>query len=107
MNILVVSDEQTTSNSIAEILHRNGYQALPLYSAVEAVEHAEKLAFDVVLVTGKLNGSFLELGDYLKKLMPRCRLIFCARPLYHPVCAGIRRARTHERVRVSARVVQD
>jgi DNA-binding NtrC family response regulator len=88
MKVLVVSDERTTANSLAEVLRRNGHHVLPLYSAIEAVEHAEELAFDVALVVGKLNRSFLELGDYLQKLMPRCRLIFVLDPFIIPFAQG-------------------
>jgi DNA-binding NtrC family response regulator len=80
MKILVVDDERAAANSIAEVLRRNGHQALPLYNAVEAVEHAEHLTFDVALITRRLGQSFLDLGGHLQKLMPRCKMIFVLNP---------------------------
>jgi DNA-binding response OmpR family regulator len=88
MKVLVVNDERNTANSIAELLRRNGHHALPLSSAIEAVEHAEVLTFDVALVERKLNNSFLELGDYLQKLMPRCRLVIVLDPFIIPFAQG-------------------
>jgi hypothetical protein len=49
---------------------------LPLYNAIEAVEHAEHLAFDAALIRQRPEGSFMFLGNYLQKLMPQCKLIF-------------------------------
>lgn len=88
MKLLVVHDERAVANSIAELLYRNGHHALPVYNAIDAVEHAEHLPFDVALVTGKLNRSFFELGDYLQKLMPRCKLIFALDPFIIPFAQG-------------------
>ena len=80
MKVLVVHDERTTANSIAETLHRNGHHALPLHSAVEAVEHAEELTFDVALITRRPEHSFMDLGDHLLRLMPQCKIIFALSP---------------------------
>ena len=80
MKILVVHDERATANSIAEVLRRNGHHVLPLCNTVEAVEHAECLTFDAALITRRQGTSFFELGDYLHKLMPRCKLIFVVNP---------------------------
>jgi DNA-binding NtrC family response regulator len=80
MKVLVVHDERAAANSIAEILYRNGHGSLPLYSLVDVIEHAEELAFDVALITRRPNQSFLDLGDYLQKLMPQCKIIFALGP---------------------------
>jgi len=73
MKVLVVNDERATANSIAEILDQNGHNALPLCKAVEAVEHAEKLTFDVALIGLMMTG--VDLADRLRELMPRCTIV--------------------------------
>lgn len=88
MKVLVVSDERATANSIAEVLRLNAHHVLPLSDAIEAIEHAEELAFDVALIARSRGRSFLELGDYLQELMPRCRLIFVLDPFIIPFAQG-------------------
>jgi hypothetical protein len=81
MKILVVNDEGTAGNPIAEILHRNRHHVLPLCDLLEAAEHAEHLTFDAaVITTGRVGASFVEIGTYFQTLMPRCKLIFVIRP---------------------------
>ncbi len=80
MKVLVINDERATADSLAEILHRNGHHVLPLYDAVEAMDLAEHLTFDVALIARKLGQSFLDLGDGLQKMMPRCNIIFVLDP---------------------------
>ena len=80
MKVLVVNDERATADSLAEILHRNGHHVLPLYDAVEAMDLAEHLTFDVALIARKLGQSFLDLGDGLQKMMPRCNIVFVLDP---------------------------
>jgi DNA-binding NtrC family response regulator len=75
MKVLVVHDERTTADSIAEVLGRNGHHVLPLYSAVEALEDAEHLTFDVALIRLRTGPSVFDLGDWLRECMPRCKVI--------------------------------
>jgi hypothetical protein len=75
MRILVINEERTTADSLAEVLRRNGHQALPLYNAIEGVEHAEHLAFDVA-VLGTTWGSIWDaLARALREAMPGCKVI--------------------------------
>jgi hypothetical protein len=76
MKVLVVHDERPTAISIAEALHRNGHPALPICSAVEALEHAEYMSFDVA-VLGLWGPSEVPLGRLLRELMPHCKVIRC------------------------------
>jgi CheY-like chemotaxis protein len=73
MKVLVVSDERTTANSIAEVLRRNGHHVLPIYRAIEAVEHAEALVFDIAILG--MSGDFL--ARALRELMPHCKVVRC------------------------------
>jgi DNA-binding NtrC family response regulator len=75
MKVLVVDDERAAANSIAEALCRSGHHVLPLYSAIEAVEHAEHLTFDVALIRLNTGPCLTDLGDQLRKLMPRSKMI--------------------------------
>jgi DNA-binding NtrC family response regulator len=54
--ILVVEDEETTRRSLAEILHLEGYQVLPVSSGEAALEALRKDPFDVVLLDLKMPG---------------------------------------------------
>jgi DNA-binding NtrC family response regulator len=76
MRILVINEERTVADSLAEVLHLNGHHVLPLYDAIEAVEHAEHMAFDVALITIRPQHSIFHLGNSLQTMMPRCKLIF-------------------------------
>lgn len=77
MRILVVSDGRATTDSIAEALRRNGHQALPLYNAIEAVEHSEELAFDVAILGLPCWRSEDSLARALRESMPRCKVVRC------------------------------
>jgi hypothetical protein len=78
MRVLVISDERPTADSFAEALRQSGHQVLALYSAIEAVEHAEELAFDVAILGTPWWPSGESLAKTLRKLMPSCKVVRCA-----------------------------
>ena len=66
IRILVVLDEHSIADDIAEILRESGHHALPLYDAADALEHLGQIHFDLALVgvvTPHLAG--LRLGERL------------------------------------------
>jgi DNA-binding response OmpR family regulator len=74
--ILVVDDESMIADSLADILKRSGYAAIPVYDGEAALETAlvmppELLISDVVLpgMTG------IELGITLRRIFPDCKVI--------------------------------
>jgi DNA-binding NtrC family response regulator len=88
MKILVVNDERAAANSIAEALRRNGHQTLPLYDAIEAVEHAEHFAFDVAILGTPRSSTWDALASAIRELMPHCKVIRCVERRW----AGLMRA---------------
>lgn len=74
--ILVVDDESAIADTVAEILTRSGYAAVPTYDAEEALETAllmppELLLTDVVLPG--MNG--IELAIKVKRIFPDCKIL--------------------------------
>jgi CheY-like chemotaxis protein len=74
--ILVVDDESAIADTVAEILTRSGYAAVPAYDAEEALETAllmppELLLTDVVLPG--MNG--IELAIKVKRIFPDCKIL--------------------------------
>ena len=74
--VLVVDDESVIADTIAEILTRKGYAAIPVYDAEEALETAlvmppELLLTDVVL----LGMSGIELSIKIKRIFPDCKIL--------------------------------
>ena len=74
--ILVVDDECAIADSLAEILKRSGYAAVPVYDAETALETAlvmppELLISDVVLPG--MNG--IDLAVSLCRIFPECKVI--------------------------------
>ena len=50
MKILVVFDERAIADDIAGLLRREDHQALPVYSAADALQHLKHLWFDLVIL---------------------------------------------------------
>lgn len=74
--VLVVDDESMIADSLADILKRSGYAAVPAYDGEAALETAllmppELLISDVVLPG--MNG--IELAITLKRIFPDCKVI--------------------------------
>ena len=74
--VLVVDDESVIADTLAEILSRSGYQAVPVYDGDSALETAlltppEMLITDVVLpgMTG------IELAITMRRIYPDCKII--------------------------------
>lgn len=93
--VLVVDDESMIADSLADILKRSGYAAIPAYDAESALETAlvappEMLISDVVLPG--MNG--IELAITLRRIFPDCKVILAsgqsstARLLASADCAG-------------------
>jgi DNA-binding response OmpR family regulator len=74
--VLVVDDESMIADSLADILKRSGYTAVPAYDGEAALETAllmppELLISDVVLPG--MNG--IELAITVKRIFPDCKVI--------------------------------
>lgn len=74
--VLVVDDESVIADTLAEILSRSGYHAVPVYDGDSALETAlltppEMLITDVVLpgMTG------IELAITMRRIYPDCKII--------------------------------
>jgi DNA-binding NtrC family response regulator len=73
---MVVDDESSIADTLAEILCRNGYAAVAEYDADSALESAlltppEMLITDVVLAG--MNG--IDLAIHIKRIFPDCKII--------------------------------
>src|SRR5579863_6621323 len=74
--VMVVDDESSIADSLAAILSRSGYAAVPLYDADSALEFAllsppEMVITDVVLPG--MNG--IDLAIRMKRIFPDCKII--------------------------------
>jgi DNA-binding response OmpR family regulator len=75
-NVLVVDDESTIANTLAEILTQSGYAAIAAYDGDSALESAllsppHLLITDVVLPG--MNG--IELATTIKRVYPDCKIL--------------------------------
>jgi len=74
--IMVVDDERLIADMFATILNYNGYRALPLYSARDAVQHAKLIRFDLALLGVRMPGmNGVRTGIFLRRLQPRCKVV--------------------------------
>jgi DNA-binding NtrC family response regulator len=74
--VLVVDDESSIADTLAEILSRNGYACVSAYDADSAIETAllrppEMLITDVVLPG--MNG--IDLAIHIRRIFPDCKII--------------------------------
>lgn len=74
--VLVVDDESAIADTLAEILNRTGYAAIPAYNAEDALETAlvmppELLVSDVVLP----GESGIDLAIRIRRIFPECRIL--------------------------------
>jgi len=74
--VLVVDDDRTLADTLAEILRRHGYKPVALYSGEEAVELAERFRPDVVLSDIRMSHlDGVEAAKRIRALHPDCRVI--------------------------------
>lgn len=74
--IIVIDDQRLIANTLAQILNQNGYDAAPVYSGEEALEHVNQSEPDVVLSDvrmHKLDG--IQTALRIRILHPGCRVI--------------------------------
>lgn len=74
--VMVVDDESSIADTLAEILSRNGYRCVTAYDADSAIETAllrppEMLITDVVLPG--MNG--IDLAIHIRRIFPDCKII--------------------------------
>lgn len=74
--VLVVDDERVIADTLALILERSGFEAMPLYSGEKAVETVEILKPDALIsdvVMGGMTG--IETAIRVCELIPDCRVV--------------------------------
>ncbi|MGA9668047.1 MAG: response regulator [Terracidiphilus sp.] len=74
--VLVVDDESVITDTLAEILNRSGYTAIPAYDAEEALETALLMPPELLLTDVMLPGmSGIELAVRVKRIFPDCKVL--------------------------------
>ena len=74
--VLVVDDESVIADTLAEILNRKGYAAIPVYDAEEALETALVMPPELLLTDVVLPGmSGIELSIKIKRNFPDCKIL--------------------------------
>lgn len=74
--ILLLDDEPTIVRFLAELLHQNGYNVLPLCSPEDALEHVEHLRFELAIVGIRMPGmSSIEVADQLRQRLLTCKIL--------------------------------
>jgi DNA-binding response OmpR family regulator len=74
--VLVVDDESVITDTLAEILNRSGYTAIPAYDAEEALESALMMPPELLLTDVMLPGmSGIELAIKVKRIFPDCKIL--------------------------------
>ena len=74
--VLVVDDESVITDTLAEILNRSGYTALPAYDAEEALETALLMPPELLLTDVMLPGmNGIELAVKVRRIFPDCRIL--------------------------------
>lgn len=74
--VLVVDDEEIIANTVAEILNRNGFQAVAIYRAREAIQQARRSCPDIVLcdvVMPDVNG--VDAAIAIQQACPNTRIV--------------------------------
>jgi CheY-like chemotaxis protein len=74
--VLVVDDESVIADTLAEILTRSGYAAMPAYDAEEALETALLMPPELLVTDVVLPGmSGIELAIKIKRIFPDCKIL--------------------------------
>jgi DNA-binding NarL/FixJ family response regulator len=74
--VLLVDDERHVRESLARILHREGYEVIDCPDGLRALEHLRRTAFDAIVTDLEMPGlSGLELIPMLRTLAPRTPVI--------------------------------
>jgi len=74
--VLVVDDESAIADTLAEILKRSGYAAVPAYDAEEALSTALVMPPELMITDVVLPGmSGIELAIQVRRIFPDCRIL--------------------------------
>jgi DNA-binding response OmpR family regulator len=74
--VLVIDDESVIADTLAEILNRTGYAAIPLYDAEDALETALVMPPDLLIADVVLPGeSGIDLAIKVRRIFPDCRIL--------------------------------
>jgi DNA-binding response OmpR family regulator len=74
--VLVVDDESVIADTLAEILTRSGYAAMPAYDAEDALETALLMPPELLITDVVLPGmSGIELAITVRRIFPDCRIL--------------------------------
>jgi DNA-binding response OmpR family regulator len=74
--VLVVDDESAIADTLAEILKRTGYAAVPAYDAEEALSTALLMPPELMITDVVLPGmSGIELAIKVRRIFPDCRIL--------------------------------
>jgi CheY-like chemotaxis protein len=74
--VLVVDDESAIADTLAEILKRTGYTAMPAYDAEEALETALLVPPELLITDVVLPGmSGIELAIKIRRIFPDCKIL--------------------------------
>jgi len=77
LKVLVIDDEALVADSLVQILAMYGYEAMPAYDPVQAVEWLSSHACDIVISDVVFNGqiSGIDLAIQLSKLSPATKVL--------------------------------
>ena len=74
--VLVVDDESAIADTLAEILNRTGYAAVPTYDAESALDTALVMPPELLISDVMLPGdSGIELAIKVRRIFPDCRIL--------------------------------
>lgn len=78
-SIMVVDDESAITDTMTEILSRNGYLAIPAYDAEQALETALITPPELLITDVMLPGmSGIELAITMRRIFPDCKILLCS-----------------------------
>jgi DNA-binding response OmpR family regulator len=78
-SIMVVDDESSITDTMTEILSRNGYLAMPAYDAEQALETALITPPELLITDVMLPGmSGIELAITMRRIFPDCKILLCS-----------------------------
>jgi DNA-binding response OmpR family regulator len=74
--VLVVDDESAIADTLAEILSRSGYAAVPVYDAESALDTALLMPPEMLISDVMLPGdSGIDLAIKIRRIFPDCRIL--------------------------------